>query len=167
MLKFIRSVLPGGAMALLYGGIGFVLGQLAPAYVGYANEQRSQVSGLIQKVASKSDELEAVVRTFMLVAGDMKPSDDAPKLMLDDKMLDLFQTMEAVKVELPESEDARSSYVRSLIELKDAAAATDGSLTGKRLIEAASKFKRARTDYEARLNELEPSFFSAVFTNIL
>jgi hypothetical protein len=95
------------------------------------------------------------------------PPTAEPRKSLDDKMFELFQTLETVKVRLPESEPQRQAYVLALRDLKAAAAGVSGSMTGKELIEAASAFKKARTDYEARLEQLEPSFLTAVLTNIL
>lgn len=166
MANWITKYLPSGPAALLFTAVGFGLGQYLPAYIEYANEQRVEVASLIDQVSAKSDDLETTIRPLMLVAGDVVPASDEPRKSLDDKMLALFQTLEMVKSKLPASENERQAYVKAMRNLKDAASGLEGSLTGKRLVEAASAFKKARTDYEARLDALEPSFVGAVFTNI-
>lgn len=167
MMNWIKKYWPSGSAALAFTALGVVLGQYFPAYINYADGQRAEVAALIKQVSTKSDDLETTIRPLMLVAGDVVPASDEPRKSLDDKMLALFQTLEIVKSKLPASENERQAYVAAMRKLKVAAGDMDGSLTGKGLVEAASAFKKARTDYEARLDDLEPSFFRAVFTNIL
>ena len=167
MIKFLKKFWPSGSAALAFTAVGFILGRYVPAYITYANEQRGDVAALIKQVTAKSDDLEMTIRPLMMIAGDVVPASEEPRKSMDDKMLALFQTLQMVKTKLPASETERQAYVAAMRNLKDAASKMDGSLTGKGLVQAASAFKKARTDYEARLDKLQPSFFSAVFTNIL
>jgi chorismate mutase len=167
MMSLLRKFLPSGVGALIFTAIGFLIGQYVPAYFDYANERRSEVSSLVNLVTERSDDLETSLRPIMLIAGDAAPASDEPKKVLDNKMLALFQTLDTVRTKLPQSEKERIAYVAAMRELKEASGDLTNSQTAGRLIEAASRFKKARTDYEKRLSELEPTFLEAVFSNVL
>lgn len=166
MIEWLKKHWIGG-MLLVIGGVGgFLAGQVFPVYFQYAETQRSEVSALIDSVAAKGNDLEKDLPPLMAIAGDKGGTADAFVVSLNSKMLDLFQTLEALGAELPESEPERREYVNAMLVLRVEASKLTGSQTASNFIEAASSFKKARTDYESRLDELEPSLFEAALRSL-
>jgi hypothetical protein len=147
------------------GMLGFVGGQLFPAYAHYIEAQRTDAASLFQQATSRGDDLERTLPLLMSIAGNEAAATDAPKRALEQKMLNLYQTVDTIKVRFPESASEGQLYANAMLNLERAADSLDGPLDGKALIEAASRFKKARTDYEEQLSELQPTFFQAIVSN--
>lgn len=141
-------------------------GQFFPVYFEHAETQRVEIAELIDNVVAKGVDVENTIPSLMKVAGDKLPADEAAVGALNARMLDLFQTIESVSVELPDSQVDGRQYVDSMLQLREAAASLNGSLHASEFVEAASAFKHARTRYEGKLDDLEPTFFESVLRSL-
>lgn len=167
MRNWIKKYAGTVVLAGMTGAIGFAAGQVFPVYSQYADSKRAEVSSIISLVATRGDEVEKTIKPLMQVAASAAEPALAPVQALDDSMFALFQTLDTAQKEFPSGEAERRNYVDAMLRLKRAAGDLHGPLDGgKELVEAASVFKRARTDYEQRLALLEPTFFSSLMGNL-
>lgn len=166
MIEWLKRNALSGLMVTLVAVVSFLAGQVFPSYFDHAKQMRDKTSAVIAAMEERGDALESALPPLIDVAAAKEQVDSAGALSaLSARMLELFQALEYVSTEFPESEPEHQRYVASLVELRQAASRMSGPLDASQFIEAASAFKHAREQYESKVAELEPSFIGSVLRN--
>lgn len=161
MIEFFKKFISTGAGVTAIAVLSFLAGQIFPSYFDYAADQRTSIEALIDQVEIRGAALEQAIEPVMKAA-ITRDSGDSAVGNLNEKVLELFQAVEYVQREFPETAAEREIYVGSLVRLREVSSTVTGPLDAPIFIEAASEFKRARTLYESRVAMLEPNFFGSL-----
>jgi len=162
MISAIKKYVPASVGVALVAVLSFVAGQIVPSYFDYASEQRASIAELIEAVEVRGDALEKAIPPVMSAALHGGSRDQAIEA-LNDRLLDLFQAVEYVHQQFPETGPEKERYVKSLVQLRTVSGSVVDPLSAPEFVEAASEFKNARTTFETKVAALEPNFIGSLF----